>query len=181
MKDGSSLVVAPSSSPSSTTHGPNVDLSFEGSKDILEDPDNEPVLKKRIFDSDDKKDAPPETEFIGMYLSPFFLFLAKSIPPPFFVISSLGACICVSPLLQFPLISPYFVEIFEGPGVITEVDMPSATTLATPIAPVSAIPTVPVSAVPFVPVFAVPTASILTGPSEFLDSSLIFFLQVYCS
>ena len=181
MKVGSSLVVAPSSIPSSTTCGPDVDLSFEGSKDILEDPDNEPVLKKRIFYSDDKKDAPPKTEFIGMYLSPFFLFLAKSIPPPFFVISSLGACICVSPLLQFPLISPYFVEIFERLGVIIEVDMPSATTPTTPIALVSTIPIVPVSAVPFVPVFAIPITSILMGLSEFLDSSLIFFLRVYCS
>ena len=103
MKDGSSLVVAPSSIPSSATHGPDVDLSFEGSKDILEDPNDELVLKKRISNCNDKKYAPPETEFMGMYLSPFFLFLAKSIPP-FFVISSLGTCICISPLLQFPLI-----------------------------------------------------------------------------
>jgi len=50
MKDGSSLVITPSSIPSSATHGLNVDLSSEGSEDILEDPDDEPVLKKRIFD-----------------------------------------------------------------------------------------------------------------------------------
>ena len=83
MKDGSSLVVAPSSIPSSATRGPDVDLSFEGSKDILEDPNDELVLRKRISDSNDKKYAPPETEFMGMYFSPFFLFLAKSIPPFF--------------------------------------------------------------------------------------------------
>ena len=83
MKDGSSLVVTPSSIPSSATREPDVDLSFEGSKDILEDPNNELVLKKRISNSNNKKYAPPKTEFMGMYLSPFFLFLAKSIPPFF--------------------------------------------------------------------------------------------------
>ena len=83
MKDGFSLVVTPSSIPNSATRGPNVDLSSEGSKDVLQDPKDEPVLKKKIFDSDDEKDAPPETEFMGMCLSPFFLFLAKSIPPLF--------------------------------------------------------------------------------------------------
>ena len=74
MKDGFSLVVTPSSIPNSATRGPNVDLSSEGSKDVLQDPKDEPVLKKKIFDSDDEKDAPPETEFMGMCLSPFFLF-----------------------------------------------------------------------------------------------------------
>jgi len=49
MKDGSSLVVTPSSIPGSATRGPDVDLSSEGSKDVLEDPDDEPILKKRIF------------------------------------------------------------------------------------------------------------------------------------
>ena len=102
MKDGSSLVVTPSI-PNSTTGGPDVDLSSKGSQDVLEDPDDKPVLKKRISNSDDEKDASPETEFMGMCLSPFFfVFLTKSIPPPFFVISSLGLGICVSPLLQFP-------------------------------------------------------------------------------
>ena len=46
VKDGSSLVVTPSSIPSSATRGPDVDLSSEGSKDILEDLDDEPVSKK---------------------------------------------------------------------------------------------------------------------------------------
>ena len=103
VKNGSSLVVTPSSIPSSATHRPDVDLSSEVSEDVLEDPKDELVLKKRISDSGDEEDAPPETEFMGMCLSPFFLFLAKSIPP-FFVVSSLGACICISLLLQFPLI-----------------------------------------------------------------------------
>ena len=46
VKDGSSLVVTPSSIPNFATRGPNVDLSSEGSKDILEDLDDEPVSKK---------------------------------------------------------------------------------------------------------------------------------------
>ena len=85
VKDGSSLVVTLSSIPSSTTCGPDVDLSSEGFEDVLEDPDDEPVLKKRISDSDDEENAPPKTEFMGMCLSPFFLFFffTKSIPPPF--------------------------------------------------------------------------------------------------
>ena len=71
MKDGSSLVVTPSSIPSSATRGPDVDLSSEGSEDILKDPDDEPVSKKRISDSDEEENVPPEAEFMGMCLSPF--------------------------------------------------------------------------------------------------------------
>ena len=95
MKDGFSLVVILSSIPSSATRGPDVDLSSEGSNDVLKDPDDELVLKKKISDSDDEESAPPETEFMGMCLFPF---------PFFFVTSSLHVCICVSPLLQSPFI-----------------------------------------------------------------------------
>ena len=111
MKDDSSLVVTPSSIPNSATCGLDVDLSSKGSEDVLEDPDDELVLKKRIFDSDDEESVPPEVEFIGICLSPFLLFFfAKFILPPFFVISSLHVCTCVSPLLQSPFICmPIFV------------------------------------------------------------------------
>ena len=74
VKDGSSLIVTPSSIPSSATRGPNMDLSSEGFEDVLEDPDDEPVLKKKISDSDEEEDAPAETKFMSMCLSPFFLF-----------------------------------------------------------------------------------------------------------
>ena len=40
-KDGSSLVVTPSSIPISATRGPNADLSSEEFEDILKDPDDE--------------------------------------------------------------------------------------------------------------------------------------------
>ena len=40
-KGGASLVVTPSSIPGSATRGPDTDLSFEGSDDILKDPDDE--------------------------------------------------------------------------------------------------------------------------------------------
>ena len=73
VKDGSSLVVTLSSIPSSATRGPNTNLSSKGSEDILEDPDDEPVLKKRISDSDEKESVPPEPEFMGMFLPPFLL------------------------------------------------------------------------------------------------------------
>ena len=87
VKDGSSLVITTSSIPSSATRGPNVDLSSEGSKDVLKDPDDEPVLKKRIFYFDYEESAPPKTKFMGMCLFPFpfffLLFFAKFILPIF--------------------------------------------------------------------------------------------------
>ena len=78
VKDDSSLVVTPSSIPISATHGPNFALSSKESEDVLEDPDDEPILGKRISESE-------EEEFIGMcYLSsllPFFFFLLSSLFP----------------------------------------------------------------------------------------------------
>ena len=69
VKDGSSLVVTPSSIPISATHGPDVDLSSKEFEDILEDPEDEPVLGSRISKSE-------EEEFMGMCFlsSPLFLF-----------------------------------------------------------------------------------------------------------
>ena len=109
VKDSSSLVITPSSIPSSATCGPNVDLSSEGSKDVLGDPDDDPILKKRIFDFDNEESVPLEAEVMGMCLSTFLLFLflpsSFSPPPPFFlVIFSLHVCTYVSPLLQSPFI-----------------------------------------------------------------------------
>ena len=53
MKDGSSLVVTPSSIPSSATCGPDADLSSdEGSEEVLEYSNDEPTMKKRISDFD---------------------------------------------------------------------------------------------------------------------------------
>ena len=95
VKDGSSLVVTPSSIPTSTTCGPNADLSFEGSKDVLEDPDDEPAIKKRISDFDEEESVDSETEFMGMCLfaPPFF---AKFLPPSF----------CYLPLCSYIFVSP---------------------------------------------------------------------------
>ena len=74
VKDGSSLVVTPSSIPISATRGLDTDLSSEESEDILEDPDDEPVLGRRISKSE-------EEEFIGMcYLSSLLFFFSS----PFF-------------------------------------------------------------------------------------------------
>ena len=112
VKDGSSLVVTPSSIPSSATRGPDVDLSFEGFEDVLEDPDNEPVLKKRIFDSDDEESAPLETEFMGMCLFPFpffFVFLPSSFFPFFFHLFLTPMYLC----LPFAAISFYLYAYFR--------------------------------------------------------------------
>ena len=65
VKDGSSLVVTHSSIPISATRGPDVDLSSEESEDILEDPNDEPVLGRRISKSEEEESASPET-FMGM-------------------------------------------------------------------------------------------------------------------
>ena len=73
MKDGSSLVVTPSSIPISTTCGPDVDLSSEEFKNILEDLDDEPILGRRISESEEEEGASPET-FTGTLF--FFLLFS---------------------------------------------------------------------------------------------------------
>lgn len=95
MKDGSSLVVTPSSIPSSATQGTDADLSFdEGSKEILEDFEDELVLKTRVSNSDKDNDSgEQEVEAIGMCLSSllnvlFLLFLSSVNPSNHF------ACPC---------------------------------------------------------------------------------------
>ena len=91
VKDGSSLVVTPSSILSSATRGPDTDLSSEGSNDILEDPDDAPILKKRISDSNEEESAPPKLEFMGMCLPSFSAKLTF-----FFLLSFPLICICVA-------------------------------------------------------------------------------------
>ena len=56
-KGSASLIVTPSSIPGSATRGPNLDLSSEGSADIFEDPDDVPMLKRTISDSDEEDSA----------------------------------------------------------------------------------------------------------------------------
>ena len=73
MKDGSSLVVTPSSIPSSATRGPDAGLSSEEFEDILEDPEDEPILKKRIFYSDEEESDPLKIKFMGMCFFVSFL------------------------------------------------------------------------------------------------------------
>ena len=109
VKDGSSLVVTPSSIPSSATRRPDIDLSFEGSDDILEDPDDGPVLKKRISDSDEEENAPPKPEFMGMC---FPSFSAKF---TFFFLSFPLICICVARcFLSSICLSPYLCRLLRG-------------------------------------------------------------------
>ena len=74
VKNGSFLVVTPSSIPISATHGLDASLSSEEFEDILKDPDDKPVLGRRISE-------PKEEEFMGMcYLSSLLFFFSS----PFF-------------------------------------------------------------------------------------------------
>ena len=80
VKDGSSLVVTPSSIPSSATQGPDADFSFhEGLEEVLKDSKDEPIMKTRIFYSyEDSDGGGQEAKAMGMCLSSlanlFFLF-----------------------------------------------------------------------------------------------------------
>ena len=68
VKDGSSLVVTPSCIPSSATHGPDADLSFEESEEVLEDLDDKPTMKMWVFDFEEEEGAEHEAKFMGMCL-----------------------------------------------------------------------------------------------------------------
>ena len=80
VKDGSSLVVTPSSIPIFATRGPDADLSSKESEDILEDPDDEPILGRRISESEEEESVSLET-FMGMCFPPPPLFLLSSLFP----------------------------------------------------------------------------------------------------
>ncbi|XP_050271871.1 uncharacterized protein LOC126715345 isoform X2 [Quercus robur] len=67
VKDGSSLMVTPSSIPSSAIRGPDADLSSdEGFKEVLEDSNDEPTMKKRISDSDKEDSDEHETKALDI-------------------------------------------------------------------------------------------------------------------
>ena len=58
VKDGSSLVVTLSSIPSSATQGPDADLSSdEGFEEVLEDSEDELVMKTTVSESDEDDDG----------------------------------------------------------------------------------------------------------------------------
>ena len=58
MNDGSSLVVTPSSIPSSATRGLDTDLSSdEGSQKVFKDFEDEPVMKTRVSNSNEDSDG----------------------------------------------------------------------------------------------------------------------------
>jgi len=65
---GSSLVVTPSSIPSFATYEADANLSFEGSEEFLKDSNDEPTVKKRIFDSNEKEGDEHEVEALNTYL-----------------------------------------------------------------------------------------------------------------
>ena len=77
-------MVTPSSIPSSATHGPDADFSFdEGSEEVLEDSEDESIMKKRVSNSDKDDGGERKTEAMGMCLLPlsdllssFFFFFS---------------------------------------------------------------------------------------------------------
>lgn len=69
VKDGSTLMVTPSSISSFSTREPEAYLSSaEGSKEVLQDSEDESAMKKRVSDSDEEDSGKRKTEAIGTYL-----------------------------------------------------------------------------------------------------------------
>ena len=181
MKDGYSLVVTSSSIPSSATRGPNVDLSSKGSEDALEDPDDEPTIKRRISESDEEKSVDFKTEFMGMCL--FLLF-------SFFLVISSSYIYLFHPFVAiFPLLSIFILLIaktFKEPEVAADTWMPITTPPTTSTAPIFAIPVALAFAIlvsatftasaSAIPIFATLTTPILMSPSEFSHLLPHFFL-----
>ena len=82
VKDGSFLVVTHSSIPSSTTRGPDANLSSEGSEEVLKNFDDEPTTKKRISDSDEEEGDKHKAEAMGMYSLIFVKFYLHPLSLP---------------------------------------------------------------------------------------------------
>ena len=62
------MLVTPSSIPISATHVLDVELSpNEGPKEVLEDSDDEPIMKMRVSNSNDASDDEPDTKAMGKH------------------------------------------------------------------------------------------------------------------
>nr|POF02710.1 hypothetical protein CFP56_04944 [Quercus suber] len=71
----------------STPIGTPIEGLFEESEEILEDPEDEPVLGRRISESEEEERAPPEAEFMEIFeglgiAADSVLFLPLSFPHP---------------------------------------------------------------------------------------------------
>ncbi|XP_050249028.1 flocculation protein FLO11-like [Quercus robur] len=136
VKDGSSLVVTPSSISSSATRGPDADLSSEGSEDVLEDPDDEPTMKKRVSNSNEEESANHKAEFMETFEEPR---VAADTEMP----------TATSPATPVTPVSVMFSTPVSAVSTVS----------------VSAVPTVSVSATLPAPIPAISTNPILMGPS----------------
>nr|XP_023874071.1 uncharacterized protein LOC111986625 [Quercus suber] len=141
VKDGSSLVVTLSSIPSSATCGPDADLSSKGSKEVLEDFNNEPTMKKMISDFVEEEGDEHEVEDIETFEEPE-------------VVASIAMPTVTPPAAPVALVSA----------------MPSAPVSAIPSTPIYVIPSELVFSIPSAPASAVPTTPILTGPGPILTA-----------
>ena len=80
IKDGFFLVVTPSSILIFATYGLDTDLSSdEGFEEVLEDVEDEPIAKKRVFDSDEDDGGKHETKAMGMCLLPLLNLLFRPV------------------------------------------------------------------------------------------------------
>ena len=86
--DPFTALVTPSSIPTSNTRGADVDLSLnEGSKEVLKDFDDEPIVKPQVSNSDEASDDKHGVEAMGMYFQSllYLIFLLfHSFPCTFF-------------------------------------------------------------------------------------------------
>ncbi|XP_050241181.1 endochitinase A1-like [Quercus robur] len=128
VKRGASLVVTPSSIPDSATRGPNTDLSSEGSDDILEDPDDAPVLKKRISDSDEEGSASHEPDFIETSKGPE-------------IAAGVGMTASATPIAPIPAAPSAPISVVPTTPASS---VPAVLVSATPVAPIPGpLPTIP--------------------------------------
>ncbi|KAK9999044.1 hypothetical protein SO802_018647 [Lithocarpus litseifolius] len=118
VKDGSSLVITPSFISSSTSYRPDGDLSSEDSEEVLEDPDDELAMKKRVSESDKENKGDHEVGFMEAFKE-----------------SGVALPTATSPAMNAVLIP----AILSAP-IST---IPTASVSVTPTTPVPAIPTTP--------------------------------------
>lgn len=111
-------MVTPFSIPNSTTQMLDVGLSpDEGFEEVLEDSDDEPVVKTRIFFYSNEE---PDIEAMGMHFSPLLLLL-------FLLLLSF---LCASPYLPCMLSYQAATNAPEEPKVVAVFAEPTAPILA---------------------------------------------------
>ena len=148
MKDGSSLVVTPSSIPNFVTRGPDTDLSSdEGSKKVFEDSDDEPVVKTWVSDSNvASDDDEQEAKAMGMYPLPLLSLLLLSSYHFLAYLFLYSACRSCHTLMDMPEESKATV----GPPMMPTTPISTTPTTLTPTGPSNFLTLIPSSIKTFV-------------------------------